>query len=123
MYKNKIEDFRAKYPRIAKMTVAEVVNSDEFSGIDSVIDKNMQLLYNHKNAFHSLLKNGYFEKEIFKKEYIACLDKESKLSSIKRAIILFIGNEVYNRTIAKMMDSYDAIQSEEATENLEKLSL
>lgn len=109
MNKNKIEDFRAKYPRIAKMTVAEVVNSDEFTAhIQSTIDKNInRLLDSHRNAINYLVQNGYFEKEAFKKEYIACLDKESKLSSIKRAIILFIGNEVYNQTITKMIENYE----------------
>ena len=51
------------------------------------------------------------------------MDKESKMPVAKRNIVLAIGNDAYCRTVKQMMDNYDAIQSGEATENLEKLSL
>lgn len=113
--------FKEKYPEIAKMTVAEVVATNLFTiGLRKAI-----AFYNVTNfyAFQSLKKNGTLEPENFRKEYIACMDKESKMPYAKRIIVLAIGNDAYRRTVKQMMDNYDAIQSGEATENLDKLSL
>ena len=114
-------DIREKYPEIAKMTVAEVVATNLFViGLRKAITSYRVLNY---YAFQSLRRNNTFEPENFRKEYIACMDKESKMPVAKRNIILAIGNDAYRRTVKQMMDNYDAIQSGEATENLEKLSL
>ena len=51
------------------------------------------------------------------------MDKESKMPYAKRIIVLTIGNDAYRRTVKQMMENYDAIQSGEAVENLDKLSL
>lgn len=114
-------DIREKYPEIAKMTVAEVVATNLFViGLRKAITSYRVFNY---YAFQSLRRNGTFEPENFRKEYIACMDKESKMPAAKRSIVLAIGNDAYRRTVKQMMDNYDAIQSGEATENLEKLSL
>ena len=114
-------DIREKYPEIAKMTVAEVVATNLFViGLRKAITSYRVLNY---YAFQSLRRNNTFEPENFRREYIACMDKESKMPVAKRNIILAIGNDAYRRTVKQMMDNYDAIQSGEATENLEKLSL
>ena len=114
-------DIREKYPEIAKMTVAEVVATNLFVvGLRKAITSYRVLNY---HAFQSLRRNNTFEPENFRREYIACMDKESKMPVAKRNIILAIGNDAYRRTVKQMMDNYDAIQSGEATENLEKLSL
>lgn len=123
------DEFKKKYPEIAKMTVAEVVATDLFAEkLKSVIaNYNKRLDYyafkSLEYAFKSLEKNKIFETENFRKEYIACIDKESNMPAVKRNIVLAIGNDAYSRTVKQMMDNYDAIQSGEATENLEKLSL
>lgn len=115
------KDIREKYPEIAKMTVAEVVATNLFAiGLRKAITNYRILNY---YAFQSLRRNGTLEPENFRKEYIACIDKESKMPVVKRNIILTIGNDAYRRTVKQMMDNYDAIQNGEATENLEKLSL
>lgn len=115
------EDIKTKYPEIAKMTVAEVVNTNLFAiGLRKAINSYRIVNY---YAFQSLRRNNTLEPENFRKEYIACLDKESKMPVAKRNIVLAIGNDAYRRTVKQMMDNYDAIQSGEATENLEKLSL
>lgn len=114
-------DIREKYPEIAKMTVAEVVATNLFViGLKKAITSYRVFNY---YAFQSLRRNNTFEPENFRKEYIACMDKESKMPAAKRSIVLAIGNDAYRRTVKQMMDNYDAIQSGEATENLEKLSL
>lgn len=114
-------DIREKYPEIAKMTVAEVVATNLFViGLRKAITSYRVFNY---YAFQSLRRNNIFEPENFRREYIACMDKESKMPVAKRNIILAIGNDAYRRTVKQMMDNYDAIQSGEATENLEKLSL
>ena len=114
-------DIREKYPEIAKMTVAEVVATNLFAiGLRKAITSYRVVNY---YAFQSLKRNNTLEPENFRKEYIACMDKESKMPVAKRNIVLAIGNDAYRRTVKQMMDNYDAIQSREATENLEKLSL
>ena len=119
-------DIREKYPEIAKMTVAEVVATNLFViGLrKAIVDYSKHIkVASIYYAFKSLKQNNTLEPENFRKEYIACMDKESKMHAIKRSIVLAIGNDAYRRTVKQMMDNYDAIQSGEATENLEKLSL
>lgn len=116
-------DIREKYPEIAKMTVAEVVATNLFViGLRKAI-ANYRAGTFYYYAFQSLKQNNTLEPENFRKEYIACMDKESKMPVAKRNIVLAIGDDAYRRTVKQMMDNYDAIQSGEATENLEKLSL
>ena len=115
------DDFRKKYPEIAKMTVADVVATNLFTvGLRQAITSYRVLNF---YAFQSLRRNNTLEPENFRKEYIACMDKESKMPYAKRIIILSIGNDAYCRTVKQMMKNYDAIQSGEAVKNLDKLSL
>ena len=131
-------EIKEKYPEIAKMTVAEVVATNLFtiglrqaiarySGLRQAIARYRIAIMGPRitdyYAFRSLERNNTLEPENFRKEYIACMDKESKMPSTKRAIVLAIGNDAYRRTVKQMMDNYDAIKSGEAIENLEKLSL
>lgn len=112
---------KLKPAKIAKMTVAEVVATNLFViGLRKAITSYRVFNY---YAFQSLRRNGTLEPENFRREYIACMDKESKMPAVKRSIVLAIGNDAYRRTVKQMMDNYDAIQNGEATENLEKLSL
>jgi uncharacterized protein YnzC (UPF0291/DUF896 family) len=119
------KDIREKYPEIAKMTVAEVVATNLFViGLRKAIANYRTTVGKfYYYAYLSLKQNNTLEPENFRKEYIACMDKESKMPVVKRNIVLAIGNDAYRRTVKQMMDNYDAIQSGEATENLEKLSL
>ena len=115
------DEFKKKYPEIAKMTVAEVVATNLFTiGLRQAITSYRVLNY---YAFQSLRRNNTLEPENFRKEYIACVDKESKMPYAKRIIVLAIGNDAYRRTVKQMMKNYDAIQNGEAVENLDKLSL
>lgn len=115
------DEFKKKYPEIAKMTVAEVVATNLFTvDLRQAITSYRVLNY---YAFQSLRRNNTLEPENFRKEYIACMDKESKMPYAKRIIVLAIGNDAYRRTVNQMMKNYDAIQSGEAIENLDKLSL
>lgn len=119
------DEFKKKYPEIAKMTVAEVVATNLFTiGLRQAITSYRVLnYYAYYYAFQSLKRNNTLEPENFRKEYIACKDKESKMPYAKRIIVLAIGNDAYRRTVKQMMKNYDAIQSGEAVENLDKLSL
>ena len=115
------DEFKKKYPEIAKMTVAEVVATNLFTvGLRQVITSYRFLNY---YAFQSLKRNNTLEPENFRKEYIACMDKESKMPYAKRIIVLAIGYDACRRTVKRMIKNYDAIQSGEAVENLNKLSL
>lgn len=115
------DEFKKKYPEIAKMTVAEVVATNLFTiGLRRAIANYRIVNY---YAFKSLKQNNTLEPENFRKEYIACMDKESKMPYAKRVIVLAIGDDAYSRTVKQMMDNYDAIKNGEATENLYKFSL
>ena len=118
---DEFKKFKKKYPEIAKMTVAEVVATNLFTvGLRQAITSYRIVNY---YAFQSLRRNNTLEPENFRKEYIACMDKESKMPYAKRIIVLAIGNDAYRRTVKQMMKNYDAIQNGEAVENLNKLSL
>ena len=98
-------DIRAKYPEIAKMTVAEVVATHEFAiQLEKAI-----VSYRAFNfyAFQSLRREKALEPDNFRKEYIACMDKESNKPAVKRATVLAIGNDAYKRTVKQMMKEYD----------------
>ena len=98
-------DIRAKYPEIAKMTVAEVVATHEFA---TQLEKAI-VSYRAFNfyAFQSLRREKALEPDNFRKEYIACMDKESNMPAAKRATVLAIGNDAYKRTVKQMMKEYD----------------
>ena len=99
------EDIRTKYPEIAKMTVAEIVATDLFAEKLKGVVTNYRILDYY--AFKSLKRENIFEAENFRKEYIACMDKESKMPYAKRFIVLDIGNTTYRRTVTQMMRDYD----------------
>ena len=97
-------DIRTKYPKLAKMTVAEVVATELFAEKLDVATRCYKVV--NVYAFRSLKKDKTLELENFRKEYIACMDKESKLPYAKRIIILTIGNDAYSRTVKQMMEEY-----------------
>lgn len=99
------DEFKKKYPKIAKMTVAEVVATDMFAEKLKSVITNYRILDYY--AFKSLKRENIFEAENFRKEYIACMDKESKMPYAKRFIVLDIGNTTYRRTVTQMMRDYD----------------
>ena len=131
------DEFKKKYPEIAKMTVAEVVATNLFTiglrqaitsyrivdyyALQSIRRKSYRIVNYY--VFQSLRRNNTLEPENFRKEYIACMDKESKMPYAKRIIVLAIGYDACRRTVKQMIKNYDAIQSGEAVENLNKLSL
>ena len=87
------------------MTVAEVVATDEFTKqLEKAIVSYRVVNY---YAFQSLKRNKTLEPENFKKEFIACMDKESSMPYAKRIIILEIGNDAYKRTVLEMMKEYN----------------
>jgi len=98
-------EIRTKYPEIAKMTVAEIVATEMFAKkLKEAITSYRIVNY---YAFVSLRKNKTLEPDNFRKEYIACMDKESSMPVAKRIIILAIGNDAYKRTVTQMMNDYD----------------
>lgn len=102
-------NIKEQYPEIAKMTVQDIINSD---GFKEQYEKACSVYKNNNckgnyYAYKSLEKQGLLQVENFKKEYIACIDKESKLPFAKRVVIYSLGNDTYARTIKKMMKDYD----------------
>lgn len=102
-----IDDFKKKYPEIARMTVAEVVATELFAKKLDVTIKCYKGTKANFYAFLSLKKDKTLEPENFRKEYVACLDKESKMPYTKRLTVLIIGDDAYRRTVKQMMEEYD----------------
>ena len=102
-------NIKEKYPEIAAMTVEDIVNSEEFGKqYEKAIDAYSPHIREYY-AYRSLLKKGILDIEAFRKEYIRCIDKESKLSFVKRVVVYSIGNDAYARTIKQMMKEYDEL--------------
>lgn len=98
-------DFRAKYPEIAKMTVQEVVETDLFTTkLPEAIRANKVGNY---YALLSLKNSGAFELDTFRADYLACINQQSKLPAAKRLIIVSIGNDAYKRTVNQMVKDYE----------------
>lgn len=98
-------EFRAKYPEIAKMTVQEVVETDFFATkLPEAVKANKTGNY---YALQSLKNSGGFEIDAFRTEYIACINNQSKLPAAKRIIIVSIGNDAYKRTVNQMVKDYE----------------
>lgn len=102
-------NIKEKYPEIAAMTVEDIINSEEFG---KQYEKAINAYNPHVReyyAYRSLLKQGTFDIEAFRKEYIRCIDKESKLPFVKRVVVYSIGNDTYARTIKQMMKQHDEL--------------
>ena len=98
-------DFRAKYPEIAKMTVQEVVETDLFATkLPEAVRANKVGNY---YALQSLKNSNAFEPEAFRTNYLACINQQSKLPAAKRIIIVAIGNDAYKRTVNQMVKDYE----------------
>lgn len=101
-------DFRVKYPEIAKMTVQEVVETDLFATkLPEAIRANKVGNY---YALLSLKNSGAFELDTFRADYLACINQQSKLPAAKRLIIVSIGNDAYKRTVNQMVKDYEQLQ-------------
>ena len=100
-------DIKKLYPEIAEMRVVEVINSNTFK------EQLIKVLVIYKpphrfyHAYISLKKNGTLEVDNFIKEYLLCIDKQSKMPFDKRVVIYSIGNHTYTKTIKKLMADYD----------------
>lgn len=102
-------NIKEQYPEIAAMTVTEVINSKDFEEQyrKALTAYRMRMKYTDYYAVKSLEQDGTLDLENFRKEYIACIDKESKLPFAKRVVMYSIGNDAYARTINKMIKDYD----------------
>jgi NAD-dependent SIR2 family protein deacetylase len=110
------EAMREKYPEIAKLTIAEVVDTEAFR--KAAQDKITHLYrtftkycegtkYVYAASFLRLYRDNELSQLAFGTNYIDVLDKQSSLSSTDRAIIKSIGDEVYAKVVAKMIEDYD----------------
>lgn len=98
-------DFRTKYPEIAKMTVQEVVETELFAAnLPKAVNANKVGNY---YAFLSLKNSNAFDIDTFRNEYIACMTQQSKMPAAKRIIIVAIGNDAYKRTVNQMIKDYE----------------
>lgn len=98
-------DFRTKYPEIAKMTVQEVVETELFATklLEAVKANRVGNYY----VLLSMKNSGAFDIDTFRTNYLACINQQSKLPAAKRIIIVAIGNDAYKRTVNQMAKDYE----------------
>lgn len=111
------EAMREKYPEIAKLTIAEVVDTEAFRKAAQDKIQHLKLMfkvgakegskYVYGASFLRLYHGGELSQLAFGPNYIDVLDKQSSLSSTDRTIIKSIGDEVYAKVVAKMIEDYD----------------
>lgn len=111
------EAMREKYPEIAKLTIAEVVDTEAFRKAAQDKIQHLKLMfkvgakegskYVYGASFLRLYHDGELSQLAFGPNYIDVLDKQSSLSSTDRVIIKSIGDEVYAKVVAKMIEDYD----------------
>lgn len=111
------EAMREKYPEIAKLTIAEVVDTEAFRKAAQDKIQHLKLMfkigakeggkYVYGASFLRLYHDNELSQLAFGPNYIDVLDKQSSLSSTDRAIIKSIGDEVYAKVVAKMIEDYD----------------
>lgn len=103
-----IEELKAQYPKIAEMTVSDVVNSEYFKkSYNGYVGSSRFGKYYY--AAKSLKAEKLLEFENFKKCFLECIDKNSNLSFAKRVVIYQIGNEAYAKAIKLLIENYDKL--------------
>lgn len=106
-------DIKAKYPKISKMTVEEVIRTEAFKTaffrLRGTFEKKFGTAQLNR-AYDYLKSNGYLSYDKFIVTYIRVIDKECKLSALKRHIINLIGNNAYAQTISYLIEHYDELR-------------
>lgn len=111
-----IEEMKQKYPEIAKMTMKDVIETNEFepcledarkAAWKEIRTYETKLRIISKHPIRVLEAKKIFEVENFRKEYVAILDKQSKLSNAQRMVVASIGSTAYKKTVEMLMKEYD----------------
>lgn len=108
--------------KVEEMSIEDVIRTQEFSA--NLIDKLNSILRLRSEARISAHKAGMslkshpidrlvngemYSAERFKRTYMECLNKENKTySATVRYFIISVGNEVFNRTMVKLLDDEKA---------------
>ena len=104
--------------KVKEMSIEDVIRTPEFSAnltdkLNSILRLRSEARISAHKAGTSLkshpvdrLVNGeMYSAERFKRTYMECLNKENKTYSASvRYFILSVGNEVFNRTMVKLLD-------------------
>lgn len=108
-----LQELKEKYPEIAKMTVEQVVDSNEFKhqfqkAVTTIRNARHKLLdaldgQLKRNIYDRLVDKKLLKTEYFCNEFKKCINKESKLPSQLRNFVVSFGNNIYKDTIKQMM--------------------
>lgn len=104
--------------KVKEMSIEDVIRTPEFSAnltdkLNSLLRLRSEARISAHNAGMSLkshpvdrLVNGeMYSAERFKRTYMECMNKENKTYSASvRYFIISVGNEVFNRTMVKLLD-------------------
>lgn len=112
----KAEEIKQKYPEIARMTMRDVVETNEFKACFKeayetawkhirAVETKLRIISRH--PIRILKEQKVFEVENFKKEYLAVIDKQSRRSSSQRQVINSIGSIAYVKTVETLMKKHD----------------
>lgn len=113
----KLEEIKQKYPEIAKMTMEDVIKTDEFEiALEEaykaawreirIYETKLRIISKH--PIRVLKAQKVFEVETFRKEYLAVIDKQSTRPATQRQVIASIGSMAYTKTVELLMKKYDS---------------
>lgn len=111
-----LKEMKQKYPEIAKMTMKDIVETNEFETCLEEAYKaawreiriyETKLRIISKHPIRILKAQKVFEIDNFRKEYLAIIDKQSHRPAASRQVIASIGSMAYTKTVEMLMKEYD----------------
>lgn len=111
-----LEEIKQRYPEIAKMTMRDIIETDEFETCLKEAYKvawreiriyETKLRVISKHPIRVLNAQKVFEVEKFREEYLAIIDKQSHRPAASRQVIASIGSMAYTKTVETLMKKYD----------------
>lgn len=113
---DKLEEMKQKYPEIAKMTMRDIIETNEF---ETALEEAYKAAWREIRIYETKLRiiskhpirilnaQKVFEVEKFRGEYLAIVDKQSHRPADQRQVIASIGSMAYTKTVEMLMKKYD----------------
>lgn len=121
-------EIKEKYPELQKMTVYDVLLTQEYKHNFKVAKKQYSFFLStlnepiKRNPLSRLEEIGILSThKIFIDEYCNCLDKCSTLSRELRDTVITLGRNIYVKTVKDLMEKYDKSRETSQDEKQESI--
>lgn len=111
-----LKKIKQKYPKIARMTMKDVIETTEFDkAYEEALKKAWLELRIYEGRIKAISRHPMRQLEYkhtlklenFKSEYLKVIDMQSKLSAAQRTVITSIGSMAYTKAVEMLMKEYD----------------